>query len=69
MNVVAEDSKGDFLKRLDNFVPTKVCMNLTYDDLDIFLKQCISDKNAIPQQYYPLLKEQFFQGKLIKKLL
>lgn len=63
MNVVAEDRKGDFLNRLDNSVPTTICLNLTYDNLGSFLKDSIKDKNSFLRQYYPLLKEQFFKGK------
>ncbi len=69
MNVVAEDVKGDFLKRLDNFVPTRVCVNLTYENLSEFLKEGVKDKNVIPRQYYSLLKTQFINGKSLSEKL
>ncbi len=69
MNIIAEDSKGDFLRRLDNLMPTTACLNLSYEYLSEFLMNSIKDKNAIPQQYYSLLKSQFFkETSLFEKL-
>lgn len=63
MNVVAEDAKGDFLTRVDNLMQTRISLNLTYDDLGDFLTELVSDKNAIPNEFFPLVKDKFFSGK------
>lgn len=69
MNVVSEDVKGDFLIRIDNLVPTRISLNLRYEDFGKFLKASIKDKSAIPEQFYPLLKDQFFKGKSLSEKL
>lgn len=69
MNVVSEDVKGDFLIRIDNLVPTRISLNLSYEDLGKFLKASIKYKSAIPDQFYPLLKDQFFKGKSLSEKL
>jgi hypothetical protein len=69
MNVEVEDSKGHFLWRLDNSVPTEVCLDLDYENLCDFLIEGVEDKDAVLEPYYSLLKAKYHEGKSLYEKL
>ncbi len=63
MDVKGEDRSGDFLVRFDQFIPTTMSVNLSYEDLSSFLKSCIVEDRKSFKEYMPFLLPRFLKGK------
>lgn len=61
MNILAEDESYDSV--LVNEFAETMAVNLSYSDLNTFLKSCILEDTDSLQLYYPFLVSRFFKEK------